>query len=149
MSHTLIPNPDPKIRILLHRDAGGARFVTVESLDHDAIGCPQWEIGDDSRTEKIRKSAALALIEHAKPSALRSDAPVALGTCEHDASMYRCSVRREDNGALVLVTERDDHDMAGMTRWNVHDTSTLTSTTGERIMGLVDADALIDCLFRD
>lgn len=147
--YTLIPNPDPTLRILLHRIAdSGYSFVTVEELDHDALGAPQWRLGDDSRTEKIRKRAALALIEHAKPSALRSDTPVALGTCKHGAGMYRCSVRRSE-GAVMLVIENDDRDMSGMTRWNVYSTTSLTNDQGEPIRGLVDADALIDCLFRD
>jgi hypothetical protein len=146
--HTLIPNPDPALRILLHRSGSGSLFVTVEELETDAIGSPQWRPGDDSRTEKIRKRAALALIAHAKPSAVRSTAPVVLGTCTHDATTYRCTTHRLD-GVLVLVIEHEDLDAAGMTRWVKESTASLTDSNGESLFGLVDADNLIDCLFRD
>lgn len=149
-AHTLIPNTDPTLRVLLHHapDCHVKVYVTVETLDHDAIGAPQWRIRDDSRTEKICLAAAVALIAHAKPAALgihNTDATV-LGTCEHDAHRYRCSVHRS-HGALVLVTEIADLDQVGITRWNIHSRDSLTDKVDNRIIGLVDADALIDCLY--
>src|SRR5262249_51217107 len=103
--HTLIPNPDPALRILLHRDPDDPAnaYVTVEEDETDAIGGHQWKLVDDGRSEKVRGGAVLALIEYAKPAAVVAHAPMVIGTCDYAGHRYRCSVDRSDANELMLV----------------------------------------------
>ena len=147
-THTLIPNPDPDLRILLHRNTEHpAAYVTVETADTDAIGGHQWRLRDDGRTEKIAKAAALAMIADCKPASVTSETPTALGTFEFDGLRYRCSVTRGPSGAIMLTTEVEDVDQAGDPRWNVHQTDLLTGPDGAPLIGPVDADYLTWCLY--
>ncbi len=140
-----LPSRDPKIRVLLHyRQDGTASHVSVETLDHCVLGTPQWKLADDSRNEKIRKVAVLALVEHMSPRALGATAPVVLGMCERDGHRYRCSVTRAEGG-MVLLTERAEKDQAGVQRWTLDSSTTLTDANGTLLSGFVDADVLIDC----
>lgn len=153
--HTLIPNPNPNLRILLHRaEDSGETFLTVEELEHDAIGTPQWRMVDDGRHEKIRAAAILAAITYAHPRTLTSDTPVALGTCRIGELTYRCSVSVLDrspmaslDGTVVLTTETLDHDQTGAPRWKPHDRLLLTCSDGKPRVAWIDPDFVVGCLF--
>lgn len=147
-THTLIPNPDPKIRILLHRatEPAVSAYVTVEEDETDAIGGHQWKIVDDGRTERVRAIGALALIEYAKPGAVAARAPMMIGACQYDGHRYRCSVHRSDADEIVLVTEIEDRDQAGAPRWNSHATDRITERDGAARRGWIDVDILAECV---
>jgi hypothetical protein len=112
--HTLIANPDPKLRILLHQgDPRHPLYVTIERLEEDAIGAPQWRLETDGTTDRIRGWAVAAIIAHARPSALISVVPTALGTyTDIDGLRHRCSVVPDDV-RRVLVHETLAADAAG------------------------------------
>lgn len=148
MTHTLIPNPNPNIRVLLHRDEREHAYVTVERLEHDAIGTPQWLLIDDGRSEKIAAVAFVALIAHVQPAALAASSPTVIGVGADDGHRYRCSVARGGDGIVALTIEQEDIDMAGAPRWNAYTTEALTDGNGVPRDRRLDPDIFVKCIAR-
>jgi hypothetical protein len=146
--HTLIANPDPQCRILLHvGDPCHPQYITVERLEVDAIGAPQWYLDTDGKKDRIRGWTAVSLIAHACPTALTSTAPTVLGTyTDTDGLRHRCSVVPDDL-RRVLVHESLTVDAAGAPRWQERSRETVVQYNGNASTSLMDDTHLLACLF--
>lgn len=147
--HTLIPNSDPNVRILLHRTPASAAYVTVEDLDKDAIGTPQWRVRDDSRRERLGAAVIMAMIDHAMPAARHAAAPTVLGTYDDDDSDnpgLRYTLDHVED-ELVLIVETAGIDCASAPRWNLKERYTLTYEHGKPRLSWYAADTLIATLY--
>lgn len=150
---TLIPNPNPDIRILLHT-GDDEPYLTVEESDRDAIGAPQWLLKDNGSVERVRAAALLALIDHFYPGAARAAAAneraTALGCCTIAGRRYRCTVENATDytgqgGAVAIAIEREGRDASGAPRWDRASTQRL-GPLASPYTGWFDPDYLVFCL---
>jgi hypothetical protein len=147
--HTLIANPDKTFRILLHshKETDTDAYITVERLEEDAIGAPQWALDVDGEKDRIPGFAVVAIIAHARPAALSSTVSTVLGTySDSDGLVHRCCVV-PDEQRRTLVHETIASDAAGAPRWHEESRTSILDYNGNPTRSLVDDTHLIACLF--
>lgn len=158
--YTLIPFSAPDTRILLHPSdvaTANTAHVTIERLEHDVIGSPQWRADDSSQQSHLVAAYIAAMIQHAHPGALSTERPTVLGVVAMEGGSIRVTVvptTRPDTVTYSLAFEREGRDMAGGPRWNLQkfpiighrdrDSGQWTACSDR-----INPDILIMCLFPD